>query len=66
MKPAPQSSPELPELNGASGERLAPVLNMEALVLVAAMTMSGLLALGGTRAVLGLVLLAIVRDAADR
>jgi hypothetical protein len=39
---------------------------METLVLVAAMTLSGLLAIGGTRAVLGIVLLAIGRDAAGR
>jgi hypothetical protein len=39
---------------------------MEALVLVTALTLSGALALGGTRAVLGLVLMAIVRDTASR
>jgi hypothetical protein len=36
---------------------------MEALILTAAMTLSGLLAIGSTRAVLGVVLLAITRDA---
>jgi hypothetical protein len=35
---------------------------MEALVLTTTMTLSGLLALAGTRAVLGVVLLAITRD----
>jgi hypothetical protein len=39
---------------------------MEALILTAAMTLSGLLAIAGTRAVLGVVLLAITRDAAGR
>ena len=66
MKPAPQPSPELTELNGKAASLLHQCLIMEALVLVAAMTMSGLLALGGTRAVLGIVLLAIGRDAASR
>jgi len=36
---------------------------METLVLMAAMTLSGLLAIGSTRALLGIVLLAITRDA---
>jgi hypothetical protein len=39
---------------------------MEALVLIAAMSLSGLLAIGSTRAVLGVVLLAITRDAPSR
>jgi hypothetical protein len=39
---------------------------MEALILTAAMTLSGLLAIAGTRAVLGVVLFAITRDAAGR
>jgi hypothetical protein len=39
---------------------------MEALVLTAVMTLSGLLALAGTRAVLGVVLIAITRDTASR
>jgi hypothetical protein len=36
---------------------------METLVLTAAMMLSGLLAIGSTRALLGAVLLAITRDA---
>jgi len=39
---------------------------METLVLTAAMTLSGLLAIGSTRALLGILLLAITRDAAGR
>jgi hypothetical protein len=39
---------------------------METLVLTAAMTLSGLLAIGSTRAVLGVLLFAITRDAASR
>jgi hypothetical protein len=39
---------------------------METLVLTAAMTLSGLLAIASTRALLGVVLLAITRDAAGR
>jgi hypothetical protein len=39
---------------------------MEALVLTTAMTLSGLVALAGTRAVLGIVLLAITRDSSSR
>jgi len=39
---------------------------METLVLTAAMTLSGLLAIGSTRAVLGVVLFALTRDAAGR
>jgi hypothetical protein len=38
---------------------------MEALVLGAALMLSGLLAAGSTRAVLGIILLAISRTAAD-
>jgi hypothetical protein len=45
----------------AAGERLAPRSIMETLILTAAMTLSGLLAIGSTRALLGLVLLAITR-----
>jgi hypothetical protein len=36
---------------------------METLVLTAAMMLSGLLAIGSTRALLGIMLLAITRDA---
>jgi hypothetical protein len=39
---------------------------METLVLTAAMTLSGLLAIGSTRAVLGVLLFALTRDAAGR
>ena len=39
---------------------------METLVLAAAMTLSGLLAIGSTRAVLGVLLLALTRDSASR
>jgi len=60
-----------PALEVAAAERFddekAGVLHcpriMEALILTAAMTLSGLLAIGSTRAVLGVVLLAITRDA---
>jgi hypothetical protein len=38
-------------------------VSMETLVLTAAMTLSGLLAIGSTRALLGVVLLAITRNA---
>jgi hypothetical protein len=46
------------------GERLALLALMETLVLTAAMTLSGLIAIGSTRALLGVVLLAITRDVA--
>lgn len=36
---------------------------MDALILTTVMTLSGLLAIGSTRALLGVVLLAITRDA---
>ena len=39
---------------------------METLVLTAAMTLSGLLAIGSTRAVLGVLLFPLTRDAAGR
>jgi hypothetical protein len=39
---------------------------METLVLTAAMTLSGLLAIGSTRAVLGVLLFALTRDVAGR
>ena len=39
---------------------------METLVLTTAMTLSGLLAIGSTRAVLGVLLFALTRDAAGR
>jgi hypothetical protein len=39
---------------------------MEALILGVVLMLSGLLAAGGTRAVLGVVLMAIMRDAATR
>jgi len=39
---------------------------METLVLTAAMTLSGLLAIGSTRAVLGVLLFALTRDASAR
>jgi hypothetical protein len=48
----------------ASASNLHYRVNMETLVLTAAMTLSGLLAIGSTRALLGVVLLAITRDAA--
>jgi hypothetical protein len=48
------------------GERLALSGIMDALILTTVMTLSGLLAIGSTRALLGVVLLAITRDAARR
>jgi len=39
---------------------------METLVLTAAMTLSGLLAIGSTRAVLGVLPVALTRDVAGR
>ena len=39
---------------------------METLVLTAAMTLSGLLAIGSTRALLGVLLFALTRDSAAR
>jgi len=39
---------------------------METLVLTAALTLSGLLAIGSSRALLGVLLLAVTRDAASR
>jgi len=39
---------------------------METLVLTAALTLSGLLAIGSSRALLGVLLLALTRDASAR
>lgn len=55
-----------PRLSGSTATVLHYYEIMEALVLVAAMTLSGLLALGGTRAVLGVVMLVFMRDDAGR
>ena len=52
--------------NGGWASVLHPRWIMEALTLTAAMMLSGLLAIGGTRVVLGVVLLAFTRDAASR
>jgi len=56
-------------LSGLNGE-WASVLHycsiMEALTLTAAMMLSALLAIGGTRVVLGVVLLAFTRETASR
>jgi hypothetical protein len=48
------------------GQRLALSGIMDALILTTVMTLSGLLAIGSTRALLGVVLLAITRDARSR
>ena len=61
-QPSPSSRPERFE----AASVLHYLMIMETLVLVGAMTLSGLLAIGGTRAVLGILLMAIVRDAASR
>lgn len=57
------------ELSGSRFEQarlLHYCVNMETLVLTTAMMLSGLLAIGSTRAVLGVVLHAITRDSGCR
>ncbi len=60
------SSSRLSDVRGDRASVLHQRSNMETLVLTAAMMLSGLLAIGSTRALLGLVLLAITRDVAAR